>query len=87
MIDYKEISLDDWNALDDPTGYYCITSPFGSKYFRFDYMAHNEYGPANYYKRNNIEFKEYFLYGQCYGDQSKYSDEEWIRFCKLKAFH
>lgn len=68
----------------DSTGCYSITDYHNNMicYYK-DTELHNEKGAAII----NGDVKKYWLNGKRYGDQDDYTDEFWIRFCKLKVFH
>lgn len=88
MIEYKEITWNDYWDLKDHSGYYKIYQN-SIIIFKKDGKHHRTDGPA--YILN--DYHEYYLNGFFYGankyhDEKKiYTDKEWIRFCKLKVFH
>lgn len=81
MIEYKEIYFNDYINLEDKSGYYC-TIDEDSKAYRKNGVFHNEYDFAYIW----VPIYQYWLNGVLYGQDTDYTTEEWIRFCKLKAF-
>lgn len=88
MIKYTQISQHDWYVLKNRTGYYCVNFNEVTILYK-NGTIHNEYGPA--YIKNFSKYKEYYLYGNYIGNNDVesrlyYTNETWIRYCKLKAF-
>lgn len=86
--EYKEVSFSDWvhfvygkNQI-----YICVVSKNGDREYYKDNKLHNEYGPAVIYVDVDVYINnglQYYYEGKQYFPKS---DDEWIKFCKLKAF-
>lgn len=82
MIKYTEIEYKDWILLKNRSGYICVKHINRERYYKDDEL-HNEFGPAVSWHDGA---KRYYLYGKFYGYEEDYTNEQWIRYCKLKAF-
>lgn len=84
MIDYQDISYTSYvfDNIDKSKAWRVMYSD-GTIWYVVNKSTHRENGPAIIQSNGHLG---YFYYGIRYGNHKDYTNEQWIRFCKLKAF-
>lgn len=88
MIIYKDISYAVYasvtsNEIVNKSAAWRVIYSDGTIWYVANRLTHRDDGPSFIYTNGDVK---YYYHNKYYGSNKDFTDEQWIRFCKLKAF-